>query len=76
MYKYLYGYNFWKIGWVPFLPTRMKETEQSRFAMLNCFEEKSSLSKLRSCDLNSDDQRKMKKTKRSKCWTVHCWVEK
>ena len=58
MYKYLYGYNFWKIGWVPFFPTCMKETEQSRFAMLNCFEEKSSLMKLRSCDLNSDDQRK------------------
>ena len=28
-------YNFWKLGWVLFLPTCMKETDQSHFMFCN-----------------------------------------
>ena len=67
--------NFWGMGWVLFLPTCMKEINQSHFkfnnAELFCKVIFWKVKKIREViRKNGKDER----PKRSKCWTVHSWV--
>ena len=72
-------YNFWKIGWVLFLPTYIKETNQSHFQFRNAelFRRKVEfLWKVKKPERWSETKKygEDERAKRSKWITVHSWL--